>query len=449
MAPVSIGPRELADVLLPPFEMALRAGARSVMNSYTDLDGVPVAADASLLTGLLRGTVRLHRDGGLRLLLGGIPAHPARGGRDPCRGRRPGAARGHRRGTAHRGLLRRPAAGRPGGRGRRPRPGGPGRRAGSCRKSASWACSTRTGTPSRSSPPRTARASMARSPARWRGSWPAAPSSCCATKARCRLSAGQRLAVVGPRAHHASAMLGCYSFPQHVGVHHPELPIGIEVPTVLDALRGDPAGYAVSYAEGCPVLGGDDAGLAEAARAARGGRRVRCRARRPGRPVRPGHLRERAPTRPACGCPAARRNCSKPCWPRERRWCSCCCRAAVRAGPAGGPAGRRGLRVLPRRGRRGCAGRRAERPGQPIRAAAGQLPGTRFRPARDLPGRTARPAQRRQHHRSDPAVPVRAWAFLRPGHLGQRPLLLPGAMADRRPLPAAGHAPQRHVHPDG
>ena len=28
MAPVSIGPRELADVLLPPFEMALRAGAR-------------------------------------------------------------------------------------------------------------------------------------------------------------------------------------------------------------------------------------------------------------------------------------------------------------------------------------------------------------------------------------------------------------------------------------
>ena len=41
LAPVSIGPRELADVLLPPFEMALRAGARSVMNSYTDLDGVP------------------------------------------------------------------------------------------------------------------------------------------------------------------------------------------------------------------------------------------------------------------------------------------------------------------------------------------------------------------------------------------------------------------------
>ena len=41
--PVSIGPRELADVLLPPFEMAVReGGARSVMNAYTDIDGVPV-----------------------------------------------------------------------------------------------------------------------------------------------------------------------------------------------------------------------------------------------------------------------------------------------------------------------------------------------------------------------------------------------------------------------
>ena len=82
------------------------------------------------------------------------------------------------------------------------------------------------------------------------------------------LAPGQRIAVVGPRAHEASAMLGCYSFPQHVGVHHPGLPLGIEVPTVLDALRGDPAGYPVSYAEGCPVLGGDDAGLAAAAAAA-------------------------------------------------------------------------------------------------------------------------------------------------------------------------------------
>ena len=45
--------------------------------------------------------------------------------------------------------------------------------------------------------------------------------------------------------------------------------MGIEVPTVLAALRGDPAGYQISYAQGCPVTGGDKAGLAEAAAAAR------------------------------------------------------------------------------------------------------------------------------------------------------------------------------------
>jgi len=54
-APVSMGPREFADVILPPFEHAVRyAGVRSVMNSYTDVDGIPVASDVSLLTGVLR-----------------------------------------------------------------------------------------------------------------------------------------------------------------------------------------------------------------------------------------------------------------------------------------------------------------------------------------------------------------------------------------------------------
>lgn len=53
-APVPVGPRELADVYLPPFERAIRAGARSVMNSYADLDGVPAGASERLLTGILR-----------------------------------------------------------------------------------------------------------------------------------------------------------------------------------------------------------------------------------------------------------------------------------------------------------------------------------------------------------------------------------------------------------
>ncbi|MBE7700500.1 glycoside hydrolase family 3 C-terminal domain-containing protein [Oerskovia sp. Sa1BUA8] len=56
-APVSMGARERADVILPPFEMAVReGGVRSVMHAYTDTDGIPSAADRELLTGLLRDT---------------------------------------------------------------------------------------------------------------------------------------------------------------------------------------------------------------------------------------------------------------------------------------------------------------------------------------------------------------------------------------------------------
>jgi beta-glucosidase len=54
-APVYAGPREVADVFLPPFEMAiLDGGVKSVMNSYTDLDGVPMASNTEYLTGVLR-----------------------------------------------------------------------------------------------------------------------------------------------------------------------------------------------------------------------------------------------------------------------------------------------------------------------------------------------------------------------------------------------------------
>ncbi|WP_241778773.1 glycoside hydrolase family 3 N-terminal domain-containing protein [Streptomyces sp. AcH 505] len=57
LAPVSMGARERADVILPPFEMAVReSGVRSVMHSYSDTDGIPSAADEELLTTLLRDT---------------------------------------------------------------------------------------------------------------------------------------------------------------------------------------------------------------------------------------------------------------------------------------------------------------------------------------------------------------------------------------------------------
>lgn len=56
-APVSIGRRELHEIDLVPFEMAVRlGGAGAVMNSYADLDGIAPAASRWLLTELLRDT---------------------------------------------------------------------------------------------------------------------------------------------------------------------------------------------------------------------------------------------------------------------------------------------------------------------------------------------------------------------------------------------------------
>ncbi len=69
-------------------------------------------------------------------------------------------------------------------------------------------------------------------------------------------------------------MLGCYSFPMHVGAHHPELPLGVDVPALLDVMTADPAGYRISYAQGCPVVGGQPdevaTGLREAKQVAAG-----------------------------------------------------------------------------------------------------------------------------------------------------------------------------------
>lgn len=54
-APAAVGPRELADLILVPFEKAVVKGrVGSVMNAYNDIDGVPCGASEELLTRLLR-----------------------------------------------------------------------------------------------------------------------------------------------------------------------------------------------------------------------------------------------------------------------------------------------------------------------------------------------------------------------------------------------------------
>ncbi len=263
LAPVSMGSREFADVILPPFEAALRhGGARSVMHSYADVDGVPAAADRRLLTDLLRddwgfeGTVvadyfgvrfleKLHRvagDGaeaaGLALEAGvdvELPTIDAFGA--PLReavqdGRVPESLvdRALRRVLEQKisiGLLDDPTA---------------------IRADANPVLDD---DGSRDLARRLARESLVL--LENRDALPLVP--------------GTRLAVVGPLADEASAMLGCYSFPAHVGSKHPEVPIGLEIPTVLESLRA--AGHEAVHAAGSTVDTDDRSGFAAAVEAAR------------------------------------------------------------------------------------------------------------------------------------------------------------------------------------
>jgi len=82
------------------------------------------------------------------------------------------------------------------------------------------------------------------------------------------LAPGQRVAVVGPLADDPLGMLGCYAFPTHVGPNHPDVPLGVEIPTVLAELR-ERLGDRVSYARGCEFRGEDRSEIAEAVEVAR------------------------------------------------------------------------------------------------------------------------------------------------------------------------------------
>lgn len=280
LAPVSIGARELADVLLPPFEMAVReGGARSVMNSYSDLDGVPSAADRWLLTELLRetwgfdGTVvadyfavaflkLLHgvadtwADAADAALSAGIdvelPTVKAFG--EPLRAAvSSGAVDAALVDTALRRVLRQKAE--------------------LGLLDADWSpvptalagVETTDAAAVRGTidldPP--ANRELARELAeravvlvRNDGTLPLA-----ATGA----DAPSVIAVIGPNADDPYAMLGCYSFPTHVVTQHPGVEMGIRIPSLLDAIRAEFPGSDIRHALGTTVDGGETDRLADAA----------------------------------------------------------------------------------------------------------------------------------------------------------------------------------------
>jgi beta-glucosidase-like glycosyl hydrolase len=80
----------------------------------------------------------------------------------------------------------------------------------------------------------------------------------------------RRIAAVGPCAGEPKSFMGCYAFPNHVLPRYPDRALGIEVPSAIDALRNELPGAEFLHAPGCEVLGNDRSGFAAAVEAARG-----------------------------------------------------------------------------------------------------------------------------------------------------------------------------------
>jgi beta-glucosidase-like glycosyl hydrolase len=263
--PVPMGRRELIDVILPSFETAVReAGAGSVMNSYSDVDGVPAAADRWLLTEVLRdrwgftGTVvsdywavpflaSMHRvaadtdDAGAQALTAGIDVElpdtlgfgPGLIGRVPEELIDRAAARLLTQ-KAELGLLDPDWT-----------PEG----------SVTGAAGVDLDSP--------ANRALARE---------------LAERSIILLDAGPALpldpalgtvAVVGPAAADPRTFMGCYAFPNHVLPRYPGVGLGVEVPTAVDALRAELPGARIVHEPGCSVVGDDRSGFAAAVTAAR------------------------------------------------------------------------------------------------------------------------------------------------------------------------------------
>ncbi len=265
-APVSIGQREIEDVLLPPFEMAVReGGARSVMNSYTDIDGVPLAADPRYLTGILRerwgfeGVVvsdyfsvdflqsmqRIAADSAdaARLAItAGIDVEL------PSPDAFATLADQVRDGRLAPEVLDRAVA-----------------RVLAQKEELGLLDADFDTPPTSIDLDPVEHRALARRLAEESvvllsndGILPLDPAG------------AARIAVIGPNADSTEALMGCYSFVNHVLAHHPETPAGIELPTVAAALRTEFPEAEITTTAGCAVEGADRSGIPDAVEAATG-----------------------------------------------------------------------------------------------------------------------------------------------------------------------------------
>ncbi|WP_088288414.1 glycoside hydrolase family 3 N-terminal domain-containing protein [Kineosporia sp. A_224] len=264
--PVHAGPRELRDVFMVPFEMALLdGGARSVMPAYNEVDGVPVAADERLLTDVLRGewgfdgtVLADYFEVAFLHVLHGVAADLA-----DAAGQALAAGIDVELPTGDAYL-------------------------------APLAAAVRSGAVDEALVDRAVRRALRQKEelglldATFEGEPPVAPDLDDAehrdiarrlaeesvvlltNDGTLPLAAPRRVAVLGPNADRTEAMFGCYSFVNHVLPHHPGTEAGIAVPTVLDALRGELPGTEVVHVAGCDVEGDDTAGIAAACAAAQG-----------------------------------------------------------------------------------------------------------------------------------------------------------------------------------
>ena len=385
------------------------------MNSYSEIDGAagggrrgPAHRRAARRVGL-----RGHRGLGLlgdrrsSQIMHRVAGRLRRGGRAGPRGR-------HRRRAAARALLRASRsptlvrAGTRGGGARRPR-----RAARAAPEGRARAARRRTGRPSRPPWPRArldidppAHRALARELAE--ASIVLLDNDGALPLARGRAA----VALVGPCADDPLAFLGCYSYPNHgVMAGPPGLGLGIEVPTLLDALRAELPGRHARARAGLP---------------GQGARPLGPRRRRPTRPARPTSASPWSGDRPGLfgrgtsgeGCDAEdlslpgvqdelRRGAARDGHAGRARGRL---RAAVRARALRGPAGRRRPGVPPRRGGRarrspacspGASRRRASCPCR-SRAAPAAQPSTYLHPV--LGGNSGG----REQPRPDAAVPLRS-----------------------------------------